>query len=510
MKKKWTLHVTTVVAFALFVALGLASGSSEPAVISGADPQAASLSVQSTQATPTIQYWTGSGGKDLSLAVLEPTGNGLATQDQWMLPLIQGSLTGDFNRYSAMTIIDRINLEKILSEQSQSMSGNYSDDDYIRIGRLTNAKLILTGSISKTANTLMMELSVTETESGVRKASYPPKSVSPASVENLSAVKEAAADLLEQLGITLTDRSLQSLKNPVSITVVQGQASLASVPTGQQTTQNQQQDTQTRLLDAQTQLSEVQAQIALAKGITAQKQGTVVEALSYFIQATNYNPALTEAASRMNTLNANISSGNIGLDARNDIEWRKRWIERLTETEQYFDNFNKTSSVPYTLFYSNEIKQGVINYQNETIDLSIEMNLRPNETWVLPFQNTLQTVCDGLYATEKSRDWGLSNWPNKCLTTLQPFEKKTYNFSITAELLNDRNKVIGIQTYNATRTWELRSRYSSKTDYTLTFTVKVDDITNNLVIRIASVNGRNVEITTRERILQIVAINKEE
>jgi hypothetical protein len=43
-------------------------------------------------------YFTVDGGKDIRLAVLEPAGKGLSEDDKWMLPLIQGSISGDFNK----------------------------------------------------------------------------------------------------------------------------------------------------------------------------------------------------------------------------------------------------------------------------------------------------------------------------------------------------------------------------------------------------------------------------
>jgi len=70
-------------------------------------PQTQTQPVAQTPVSQTQAYWTGDGGKGISLAVLEPTGKGLAQNEQWMLSLIQSSITGDFNKYSAMTIIDR-------------------------------------------------------------------------------------------------------------------------------------------------------------------------------------------------------------------------------------------------------------------------------------------------------------------------------------------------------------------------------------------------------------------
>ena len=80
-------------------------------------------------------YYSGDGGRGIRLAVLEPAGRGLSANEQWMLSLVQGSITGDFNKFSAMTIIDRQNLEKILAEQQLSLSVN-SEKDYIRLVNL--------------------------------------------------------------------------------------------------------------------------------------------------------------------------------------------------------------------------------------------------------------------------------------------------------------------------------------------------------------------------------------
>jgi tetratricopeptide (TPR) repeat protein len=460
-----------------------------------AAPQQQPSKAAPQSAQPPVLYWTGDGGKGLSLAVLEPTGKGLAAQEQWMLPLIQGSLTGDFNRYSAMTIVDRQNLEKILAEQSQSLSGNYSENDYISIGRLTNARLILTGSIAKTANTFMLELSVADAESGERKASYPPKSVSPASVENLSAIKEAAADLLEQLGVTLTDRSLQALKNPVAITVVQGQAALAA-PAAQTA---QPQAVQAQVSDAQAQLAEVQAQIALSKGIAAQKQGTTVEALSYFIQAANYNPAMAEATSRMNILNANISSGNIGVDTRNEIAWRRQWVARLQEAETFFANYVKAPQ-PYNLVYSTDIQKGSINWQNETITLSFVMWLRPvnEDAWLGPINGVISAVKRGLEATGKASAWGLYG----------PRGSDMYNnFAVVAEIVNDKGTSIGRQTVNVSYGYEVDGGIITqfrRWDGTVSSSVKADDITDTLSIRIVSIDGITAENATRQKSISVM------
>ena len=407
------------------------------------------------QHDPSLPLWSGDGGRGISLAVLEPTGRGVSQNEQWMLSLIQSSITGDFNKYSAMTIVDRQNLEKILAEQMQSISGNYSDDDYIRIGRLTNAKYILGGSVSRTANTFMLELAVTDVESGVRKASLSPTPVTPVALENLSAVKEASAELLRQMGVNLTSAGLAELKKPLAI-------------------------------------SQVNAETALARGVVAQRQGTEVAALNYFFQAASLDTTLSEAARRSSTMSANISSGNIGMDIRNDIVWRREWLARLTETENYLN----TLAPPYTLFYSTGIEKGKINYQTETAVLSFETNLRG--AGLVSLQKALQAVYDGLNATKRKDEWGLANWPQQSVTNANSFvSQKQYNIQVVFELVNERNQVIGRQTVTINPSFRLTFNNNRiGIDYTdnnfniVTFNaVKADDISDSLTIRIALING---------------------
>ena len=111
-------------------------------------------------------YWTNDGGKGIRITVSEPNGTGLSTQEQSLLPLIQSTIIGSFQRFSAMTVFDRQNLENVLREQHLSASGNFSDTDYIRIGKLTNARLVVFGSITKISNNYTFELAVTDIETG--------------------------------------------------------------------------------------------------------------------------------------------------------------------------------------------------------------------------------------------------------------------------------------------------------------------------------------------------------
>ena len=241
--------------------------------------------------------------------------------------------------------------------------------------------------------------------------------------------------------------------------------------------------------------------------------------MSYYFQAAALDSSLAEAVSRSSVMAANISSGNIGVDARNDIQWRRDWIARLTETEQFFDNFLKNERMPYTFYYTTGIQREAINYQNETIVLTIEASLNPNDIWPFPLQDALVAVYDGLTRTGRKSDWGLAQWPYQRVTNLNPFVRRSSDFSVVIELVNNNDKVIGSQTFQAGGWWEFQLRNSRNeifspvvdvSDVTVknvSFTVKVDDITDNLTIRVVSVNGQTAETVARNGLLQVMSVS---
>jgi hypothetical protein len=162
----------------------------------------------------TGRYVEGDGGRGIRIAVLPLQGGDLAADEEWLLTLIQSCLTADFNKFSFMTIVDRQNLETVLAEQNQSLSGSYSDADYVSIGSLVNAQYITAGSLKKITNgTFFLELSITGAGTGVRRASYGPKNCSLGELRGLSVLKEAAADLLSQMGVRLTEAGRHALRD---------------------------------------------------------------------------------------------------------------------------------------------------------------------------------------------------------------------------------------------------------------------------------------------------------
>jgi hypothetical protein len=458
---------------------------------------------------PVSPFWTGDGGKGSSITILAPRVSGLSENQNYLPNLVQGELVSNFSNYSAIAVLDRVRLDE---QYAELLSGYYDDNAQAGsdLGHLLPTDFIMGGNITRTSSGFALQLWVTKSADKTTAASYS-GACSFGELDNLSGVRRASLDLLQKLGIT---------------------------PTSQ---------TKTELAGAAT-VNHVNAQTALARGITAQKSGTEVAALSYYYQAAAFDSSFLEAAGRAQVMNADISSGNIGNigeNVRNDIAWRRAWVERLSESERYFDNFFKTQSLPYTLFYSTDIKQGAINYQTETASLSIDVNLHPSGVWASSVEQALEAVYKGLDATKRKSDWGLAGWPGTGVTNLKPFVAGSKTFAVSTELLNEQNKIIGMRNFTVEGNWSWKNitmegdlrgqrgytqRSGSNYRYaelygegqpvleifnddmqTVTFAnVKADDITDKLTLRIASINGVSAQTAAQNGVLQIRAITEKE
>jgi TolB-like protein len=422
------------------------------------------------------QYFTGDGGRGKSIAILPPRASGLTAEQQYIPDLVQGEFVSNFNTYSAIRVLDRVTLER---QYAEPLSSYYNGNAGADLGQLIPTDYLMVGNITKTAAGFALQMQITRNADKTTAASYS-QTVTSDDLDNLTGIRRASLELLQGLGVTLIQQARTEL---------------------------------TRAATA----SRVNAQTALARGIAAQRQGTEVTALIYYFQAAAFDP-LAEAVNRSSILAANISSGNIGMDARNDIAWRNAWVARLRETEQYFDNLNRTDSMPFTLFYSDEIKQGAVN--NQTVTLSVETNLHGNSTWIVPAERTLQVVWDGLHATGRKDTWDLGGWPKDVhVTNLNAFANRSKNFYVAFELLNSQNKVIGRQTLREGGSWGAIDMgtgipivaVSRDVSDTVNFTnVNANDITDSLTIRVATVNGTNAETAARNGDLQIRSINRNE
>ena len=399
--------------------------------------------------------YLGDGGKNIRLAVLAPQAQG---ETPGYLPLyIQGLLNNNFNKFSAINLIDRQNLDRIISEQNLASNGRYSDNDFVRIGNLANAQYFLFGTIQKlSGDRYSLQLSVTDSSTGIRRANFM-RDCTLAQLEGRGAlINEATAELLAQLGVQLTE-------------------------TGRQT-----------LLAGNT--SAAKAEAGLARGITAQAGGSEIEALFNFTQAITFDPSRIETLSRLNTLSSTISGGTISQRIVNDIQARDSWLNAFKETARFFNDHP-----PFEItFDPNLIQIGQTDYAKRTANIGMRIALDPSQASF----GALNALLEGLEKTGRRRDWGFSGWPlmdvePKTAGTVVFGGKRVLSYKVDVALINERNKTIGNRSITLT-TSEIgfsdanRRRVTSPSSVggvVIFHNVKAEDLTPTMTIVIKAVNG---------------------
>jgi len=411
------------------------------------------------ETAPSGPLYTGDGGKNIRLAILAPQVQGEAPG---YLPLyIQGLLNNNFSKYSAINLIDRQNLDKIIAEQNLASNGRFSDSDFISIGNLTNAQYFLFGTIQKLSGDMYsLQLSITDSSTGIRRANFM-KNGSLSQLEGRGTlINEATAELLSQLGVNLTETGLQTL------------------------------------LAGNT--SAVKAEAGLARGITAQAGGSEIEALFNYTQAITFDPSQIEALSRLNILSTTISGGTISQRIVNDIQARDSWLNAFKETARFFNEHP-----PFEIIFDpNLIQIGQTDYERRTANIGMRIALDPSEAGF----GALNALLEGLEKTGRRRDWGFSGWP---LMELSPRTagtvvfggRRTLSYKVDVALINEKNKTIGNSSVILTTETIGFSAGDKKVTPpfsvvgTVSFpNVKVEDLTLTLTIVIKAVNG----ISSRE------------
>ncbi|MDR1931292.1 MAG: hypothetical protein LBQ57_00575, partial [Spirochaetales bacterium] len=309
-------------------------------------------------------YFTGDGLKGMSIAIVAPKAKGLAKDQEHLPAVIQGELVSNFSSYSAMGVLDRENLD---AQYKELYSGNYDDDsEELDWGHLPPTDYFLDGTITKTAVGYALQIRIAKNSDKMTVAYS--GNCTFMELNNFTGIRRASLDLLQKIGVQVTERTKTELAGAAR---------------------------------AQT----VAAQTADARGYTADRGGRTAEAAIYYTQAAAIDPSMLQTASRASTLTAQIASGSIGAETRALIQQQEDWKALLAETEETIYTLISSASEnpPYALYYSNDIQWSPINYQTKSRDARFETNLRGHVYWFdsvrIAAQSVYGAVYDGLNRT---------------------------------------------------------------------------------------------------------------
>jgi len=348
-------------------------------------------------------YEPATGRSDITLAILRPRGIDLVPEQEKYLDILQGALISDFNKFSAINLSDVKNMEAIINQLELSMSGLYSDKDYLEIGRMTHAKFILVGTLTRIESQFDFALSLTEVETGLLKESFK-KTIKLREIVNSSASRAVAADILPKLNVVFT-------------------------PAGK--------------LELETELSaeDTEAQNSLALSYEASRSGNMIDALIYSYAAQDADK--NSAAARQQASAVFGQMGGSGSAIKEDIKRREFWKNNLTAFEDFY-----REHPPFELVYTAiDISKGVTDYDTQTTSFEFYVGLRHKS--VATMQKVLNDILKELRQTNyKKNDWGFNKWPQISAVSTKSNQIYTdifnnfLTFTITAALVNDDEEVI--------------------------------------------------------------------
>ena len=438
----------------LFIILSITFSACYTAPKDNNDPQISAIGALGRIEAFSGPMYVGNGGQSIRLAVFAPEIQGNLPG---YLPLyIQGLLNNNFNRYSNITVIDRQQLNRIINEQKLGINNRLSESDLITIGNLADAQYLIVGTIQRfSRDRVSLQLSIIETSKAARIVTIVKDGVISQIEGSGTLINEAAADLLDQMGVQLTETGKRSL--------------LAGNWTA------------------------VQAEAGLARGITAQSADSQVEALFNFSRSVAFNPSQMEALSRLNFITTYISGGTISQSILNDIQARDRWIEAFRETALFFN-----SHPPFEVtFDPNLMQEGETDYIKRSAHLKMRISLDPSKAGF----DALNALLEGLEKTGRRETWGFSGWPlmdinPKVNGTVLFGGKRSFSFKIDAALVNENGRTIGRSSITLnTGTIDFSSGDTKlippdgEIGFMDFFNVRAEEITPSLNIVITSVNG---------------------
>jgi hypothetical protein len=410
-------------------------------------------------------YVKGEGAENIKLAIFLPEGKPAGSVDEKYLGIIQNVLTDDFSKCSGMTLIDWQNLNKVLELQRQSASGDFSEEDYIKMGELTNARYSLFGTLTSFDNgNYLLTLNITNNETGEIKASSTPANLTLNTIQILNAIRAASLELLPKLEVTLTDAGRHYLTSSA--------------------------------LE-----SEIEAQNDLAMSLEAARNGDFIASLIYSYSAGEADAASASAQDMRDAALAQVV-GAAGAAVRQDYKNQQLWKRNLEEFEQFY-----AEHPPYSLLYTPSPKEREWDRDYDKGITSYEFTVSLRATGLSVMQKVLDDVDDGLDRTKMRSKWGFSKWPEISAQSTRQNQIPTSLFTgystyhIRAGLFNDKDELVAdkeFDMYGQMAVSGSKIRVDSTQERTLVISdVDADSLTDNMVVKIISIDDKDAEESTR-------------
>lgn len=149
-------------------------------------------------------------GEGLVIAITVPKSRNLSNEKDWIPLYMQDSLTGNFAHYTKMTVLDRSNENLIKAEQELSETGFYSEENSIQIGHMTNASMVVVGSIQQIGDLYEINFRINDITTNEIKSSTNER-YTYSDIESGNAITTIVQNLLDGLKIQLSEKEKTEL-----------------------------------------------------------------------------------------------------------------------------------------------------------------------------------------------------------------------------------------------------------------------------------------------------------
>lgn len=314
--------------------------------------------------------FTGDGGKDLSIQVESPEFHNIGEDSPWIPDFVMNTIIDDIGKYSAITIVDVQNANKVAEAQKRDENGLFDDYNLVEAGAFIVAKNVLLVSLTQNASSYDLSVRINDKKKNTFIASYSKHNCSSQNLMSGLVIKEAVADLLGQLNVNLT---------------AEGKKRLLDVKSAENA-------------------KSIEAQKLNAQGnLALQKNGSAMEALSYFIQASLSDASLQRAKKSIYQTSAAMSVTDIGTFARTSIQLQNDFLKLIDNIKE-----NNRKNPPYYIVFDPKLELGHINYEKETVNVVVKIAIVRNLENVRLCNSVLQLYKKTKEKYEKigDRNWG--------------------------------------------------------------------------------------------------------
>ena len=221
-------------------------------------------------------------GDGVRIAISAPSFGDTSKEKNWIPFYVQDSLTRNFAHYTKMTVLDRTNESVIKAELLLSESGEYSDENAVQYGQLTNAQYLVVGNIMKLQSSYDFSFRINDIETNEIRSTASGR-YSTIEIENGLAINEIEIAELEKIN-SQTGFSSQNL----------------------------------------------------ARGMAAERNGNYVEALDFYFKTNGDTQTIAQQNVQL-LLNGTIPTDSIKEKAAFYKKQQEKWKIIFNELEQYLE-----------------------------------------------------------------------------------------------------------------------------------------------------------------------------